>query len=44
MGQFTEGKPIYDILNEIFGGTRRNGSSGRPGPGDPASGNEPKRS
>ena len=27
MGQFTRGKPIYDILNEIFGTTCHNGSS-----------------
>jgi len=26
MGQFTKGKPIYDILNEIFGDASRDGS------------------
>jgi Zn-finger nucleic acid-binding protein len=39
MGRFTKGKPVYDILNDIFGGTCRNGPADTPrADGSPAGG------
>jgi len=39
MGRFTKGKPVYDILNDIFGGTCRNGPADTPpSGGSPADG------